>query len=142
MNMFKSTTEKTVEEYLARVPVERQELMCAVHGFILKTVPKLTPYFASNMIGYGSFPWRSYKMEMIDWPIIALANQKNYVSVYVCAIDDGEYIAEKYKAELGKVAVGKSCIQVKKLSDLNLTVFKKILRFAASHPGLSAPGAK
>jgi hypothetical protein len=49
---------------------------------------------------------------------------------------DGEYVAEKYKEKLGKVSVGKSCIRFKKLEDLNLETFKKVIKEAASHPGL------
>lgn len=63
----------------------------------------------------------------MDWPIIALASQKNYISVYVCASDGKEYIAEKYKDKLGKVSVGKSCIRFKKLEDVDLNVLKEVV---------------
>ena len=105
--MFKSTKAKTIAQYLDAVPKERKELIEFLHAFIQKSAPKLKPHFAYNMLGYGAFPWRNYKKEMIEWPVIALANQKNYVSVYVCAVDNGRYIAEKYAKELGKVSVGK-----------------------------------
>ncbi len=136
MNMFKPTKATTVTGYLKAVPKERQEMVLFLHDFIRKTAPKLKPHFAYNMIGYGSFPYRNYKKELIDWPIVALANQKNYVSVYVCAVDDGEYIAEKYKKELGKVSVGKSCIRLKKIEDINLSMLKKVIVLAAKKPGL------
>lgn len=141
MNMFKPTKEKTVEGYLAKVPKERKDLMLFMHGFIKKAVPKLKPHFAYNMLGYGSFPYLNNKKEKMEWPIIALANQKNYVSIYVCAVDKGVYIAEKHKKELGKVSVGKSCIRFKKLTDLNLPALKKVLQFAAKSPGLKGVGA-
>ena len=136
MNMFKPTKAKTAEEYLAKVPKEQKEMMFFLHDFIKKTVPKLKSHFAHNMLGYGSFPYRNYKHEIIDWPVVALANQKNYISLYVCAIYKGEYVAEKFKKELGKVSVGKSCIRIKKLKDVNLPALKKVLKFAEKHPGL------
>lgn len=70
------------------------------------------------------------------WPIVALASQKNYISLYVCAVKDGQYLAEKYKNELGKVSVGKSCIRFKKLTDLNLKTLEKVIKLAAKFPGL------
>jgi hypothetical protein len=70
--------------------------------------------------------------------VIALANQKNYISLYVCALDKGQYIAEKHKKELGKVSVGKSCIRFKKIEDINLPVLKKVLQLAAKSPGLTS----
>ena len=88
------------------------------------------------MLGYGTFKYKNYKKEMIDWPIIALANQKNYISLYVCSLEGGKYVAEKYKDELGKVSVGKSCIRFKKIDDLNLKILTKVLKLAAKSPGL------
>lgn len=137
--MFKSTKAKTVEEYLDQVPRERKEIVLFFHEFIKKTVPKLKSYFAYNMLGYGSFPYRNYKHKVIEWPVLALANQKNYISIYVCALDKGEYVAEKYKKELGKVRVGKSCIRITKLEDVNLAALKKVLKFAEKYPGLVEP---
>jgi hypothetical protein len=136
MNMFKATKATTVKEYLANVPPERKEIIDFLHKFIQKSAPSLKPYFSYNMLGYGAFKYRNYKNEIIDWPVVALANQKNYVSVYVCAVVDGEYIAEKYKDKLGKVSVGKSCIRFKKLDDVNLEVLREVLKLAESNPGL------
>lgn len=136
MNMFKPTDAKTVEGYIDSVPVERKELIKFLHEFIQKSTPGLKPHFATNMLGYGSFPYRNYKHEAIEWPVVALANQKNYVSIYVCSILDGGYLAEKYAMELGKVSVGKSCIRFKKLEDINLPTLKKVLELAANKPGL------
>lgn len=136
MNMFKPTKATTNKEYFAALPAPRRETLEFLDGLIKKTAPKLKPYFASNMPGYGTFRYTNYKKQVIDWPIIALASQKNYISLYVCAVQDGEYIAEKHKDELGKVSVGKSCIRFKKIEDVNLTALKKVIRLAAKSPGL------
>ncbi len=136
MNMFKSVKATSMEEYLAAVPEERQELFHFLHSFIKKSAPKLKPHFAYNMLGYGLFPYLNHKKEPIEWPVVALANQKQYVSLYVCAMEDGQYIAEKYKKYLGKVNVGKSCIRFKKLEDVNLRALKKVLERAQKSPGL------
>jgi uncharacterized protein YdhG (YjbR/CyaY superfamily) len=136
MNMFKPVNAKTLKEYFAALPKERREPMEFLHKFIQKVSPKLKPNFIYNMPGYGSFKYKSYKKELLDWPVISLASQKNYMSLYVCAVDKGEYIAEKYKDQLGKVSVGKSCIRFKKLEDLNLKTLEKIIKLAAKSPGL------
>ncbi|MBP7134378.1 DUF1801 domain-containing protein [Patescibacteria group bacterium] len=135
--MFKSTKAKTVAQYLKEVPAERKELIETLHAFIQKAAPTLKPHFASNMLGYGTFACRNYKKEMIEWPVVALANQKNYVSLYVCSMSDGGYLAEAYAKELGKVSVGKSCIRFKKLEDVHLPTLKKVLALAAKSPGLT-----
>lgn len=137
MNMFKKSREKTVAGYLAAVPKERQETMRSLHVFIQKAVPSLKPHFATNMIGYGTFPYLNYKKEQIQWPVIALANQKQYISLYICSIVDGEYVAEQYKQELGKVSVGRSCIRFKRMEDVHLPTLRRVLKLAAKHPGLT-----
>ncbi len=62
--------------------------------------------------------------------------KKNYISVYVCSIEDGHYLAELYKERLGTVSVGKSCIRFKKLSDINLDTLKEVIQKASVSPGL------
>lgn len=134
--MFKPVGAKSVKEYFAQLPEERRKPMDFLHKFITKTVPSLKPNFLYNMPGYGSFKYKGYKKELLDWPVIALASQKNYISLYVCAIVDGKYLAESHKVELGKVSVGKSCIRFKKIEDLNLEGLKKVLKLAEKFPGL------
>ena len=136
MNMFKAVKAKSVEEYFAMLPEDRREAVTFLHNFIQKVAPSLKPHFAYNMLGYGSFKYKNYKKEIIDWPTISVANQKNYISFYVCAVQNGEYIAEKHKDELGKVSVGKSCIRFKKIADLNLKALEKVIKIAEKFPGL------
>ena len=136
MNMFKPIKAKSVSEYFNVLSENRREPMEFLHKFIKETAHSLKPTFAYNMPGYGSFKYKNYKKEIIDWPVIALASQKNYISIYVCAVDKGEYIAEKYKGELGKVSVGRSCIRFRKLDDLNLKALEKVIKLATKSPGL------
>lgn len=140
--MFKAVKAKSVKEYLASVPEDRRKDIEFLHKFIQEAAPSLKPHFAYNMLGYGSFKYKNYKKEVIDWPIISLANQKNYISVYVCAVENGEYLAEKHKSELGRVSVGKSCIRFNKIEKVNLPVLKKVIKMAAKNPGLPSVGAQ
>lgn len=136
MNMFKGVKAKNIQEYWAGLPGERREILEKLHQIIIESAPTLAPNFIYNMPGYGSFKYKNYKGQQLDWPVIAVASQKNYVSVYVCAVDEQGYLAEKYQQELGKVSVGKSCIRFKKLEDLNLETLKRVIKIAEKSPGL------
>ena len=142
MNMFKAVKATTVAEYLAMLPSERVAPMQFLHEFIQAQAPELKPIFAYNMLGYGTFKYKNYKNEIIDWPVLSLASQKNYMSFYVCALEGGKYIAEKYKDSLGKVSVGRSCIRFKKIDDLDLDTLKKVIRLGVKSPGLVGIGAE
>ncbi len=135
MNMFKPTKADSTEAYLAQLPDDRRKILEKLDELIRKHAPNLKPVFSYNMPGYGAFKYTNYKKEVIDWPTIAIASQKNYVSLYICAVEDNEYIAEKFKADLGKVSVGKSCIRFKKLEDLNMDTVVKVIKRAAQNPG-------
>ena len=143
MNMFKPVKAKSVKEYFDMLPEERRAPIEFLHKFIQKTVPKLKPVFVYNMPGYGGrSSIRTIRKKFFDWPVIGLASQKNYISVYVCAIDGGEYIAEKNKKDLGKVSVGRSYLVCKKIEDLNLKTFAKVLKFGREEAGAGRGGRR
>jgi hypothetical protein len=135
--MFKKVKANSVDSYLASIPSERKKDILFLHKFIQKAAPRLKPHFAYNMLGYGSFPWHNSKKKLIEWPTVSLANQKNYISLYICAVEEGKYLVENHNKELGKVTVGKSCIRFKKITDLDLPALKKVLLLAQKSPGLS-----
>ncbi len=135
MNMFKPVKAQNTEEYMAQLPEDRRAILEKLDRLIRTNAPDLKPAFSYNMPGYGAFKYTNYKKEVIDWPAVSMASQKNYVSVYICAVEGNEYLAEKYKDDLGKVSVGKSCIRFKKLEDVNLDTLQKLIKLAAKNPG-------
>ena len=137
MNMFAKNAAKSLDEYLFLIPDDRKKDIDFLHAFIQKAVPKLKPYYASNMIGSGSFYYLDSKKQKKDWPIISLANQKNYITIYVCTIVTDKAAAEKYKKELGKLTKGITCIRFKKIEEINLETLKTVLKLAEKNPGVA-----
>lgn len=137
MNMFAKNAARSVKEYLLLVPDDRKEIIDFLHAFIQKAVPDLKPYFASNMIGYGTFYYLDSKKQKKEWPVISLANQKEHISIYVCTVIEDKAEAEKYRKELGKLSRGVSCIRFKKIEEINLETLKKVLKLAAKKPGVA-----
>lgn len=105
-----------------------------------KTVPALKPYYASNMIGCGSFSYLDSKKQKKDWPIISLANQKDFISIYVCALIRDKDAAEKNKKDLGKLTQSLSCIRFKTIEEINLETLKTVFKLAEKIQGLLVPG--
>ncbi len=130
MNMFKPTDAKTPTEYLKMIDEPRKIEMKTLYKMIKETVPALKPCIVGGMIGFGKIKYTTKSGCAGDWFVIGLASQKKYISVYVCVADGKEYLAEKHKDELGKTSVGKSCIRFKKVEDLDLKNFKKLLKKA------------
>lgn len=137
MNMFAKHAANSLEEYLLMVPVDRKKDIELLHHFIQKAVPKLKPYYATNMIGYGSFYYLDSKKQKKEWPIISLANQKNYITIYVCTIIGDKAEAEKYRKDLGKLTKGITCIRFKNVDEIKLDTLKKVLKLAEKNPGVA-----
>jgi uncharacterized protein DUF1801 len=134
--MYGSSKAKTPAAYLAELPEPRKKDITALHRLIRKAAPKLKPFMLGGMIGYGKYHYKSKSGREGDWAVILLANQKNYVSLYVCAVDDGKYVAETFKKELPKASIGKSCVRIKKLADVDLKVVERMITRAAKLGGM------
>jgi hypothetical protein len=83
-----------------------------------------------SIIGYGDLTMTQSKGRKVEWFMVGLALQKNHISVYVNAVEDGQYVAEKYQSELGKVKVGKASIAIKRLDDVNLDTLAQVITIA------------
>lgn len=125
------STAKTVDAYMSELPEDRRAIISALDSLIRNCAPELTRandiFMMYGMIGYGKYHYTYASGREGDWAAIALASQKNYISLYLCAADEHGYIPEQNKDRLGKVSVGKSCIRFKKLEDLNLEVVKELV---------------
>lgn len=82
-----------------------------------------------SIIGYGHLTFHGSHGD-VEWFVVGLALQKNYISVYVSAVDGKKYLAEKHAGKLGKAKVGKSSISFAKLSDINLDVLLDLVKQA------------
>ncbi len=79
-----------------------------------------------SIVGFGSYHFKSDKSRQEgDWPMIGFSPRKAAISLYVyTGAEEHKYLLEG----LGKYKIGKACIYVKKLSDINLDILKKLAK--------------
>ncbi len=120
-------TKVTIEEFIDSF-VERDEkkeesyhlikLMKAWSGF----EPKM---WGPSIIGFGKYHYKYPSGHEGEMPLIAFSPRKAAFSLYV-------YVptveSDKLLKDFGKFTMGKSCIYVKKLSDINLPVLEKLCK--------------
>lgn len=77
-----------------------------------------------SIIGFGSYHYKSERSRQEgDWPLIGFSPRKAAISLYVYSgMKEHEFLLEG----LGKYKMGKACIYVKKLSDINTDVLKRM----------------
>jgi hypothetical protein len=114
----------SVENYLEQISEPRQGEIKKLHAAIRKAVPGLKPSIQYGMIGYGSRPLKYANGREAVQPVIAMASQKNYISVYVTG-------AERSRELLPKASIGKSCIRFKKFEDIDLPALVKVIQEGA-----------
>jgi hypothetical protein len=79
-----------------------------------------------TMIGFGSYHYKSERSAQEgDWPLVGFSPRKAAISLYV-------YTGNPEQAHLleglGKFTMGKACIYVKRLSDINMEALEKLMR--------------
>ncbi|MBL7859777.1 MAG: DUF1801 domain-containing protein [Cyclobacteriaceae bacterium] len=79
-----------------------------------------------SIIGFGSYHYKSDRSRQEgDWPLVGFSPRKAAISLYVYT---GNPKHEYLLKDLGKYKIGKACIYIKKLSDINLDALKKMMR--------------
>lgn len=110
---------------------ERQPELRAVDALIRRHAPDLAPTDTGpdSMLGYGEQPYQAKTMKHPGvWPVLLLAAQKNYLSLYVSVVDgDGTYLAEQYAGQLGRASCGRSCIRFTRTGDLDADGLGRLL---------------
>ncbi|MFV0288061.1 MAG: hypothetical protein ACK5HR_01225 [Mycoplasmatales bacterium] len=120
MNYKNNIINLTKEAHNSELFIELYELIVKelkLKGSIFQTKSGKT------MIG---FKYVEYKEGV--WPIVAIAPQKNNISIYISAMENKTYLVEKYGIDFGKSNLGKTCLRIKTMTPEREKALKKILQ--------------
>lgn len=132
-------TDRNPDDFLASLPDDVRGDMTALDTLISDVFEDQTRVLwegvfwggsEQEIIGYGDLVQKQSKGRVVEWFMVGLALQKNYISLYVNAVEGKQYVAEKYKDSLGKVKAGKSSISFKRLDDVDIDALGRVLRIA------------
>lgn len=136
-------TKTTVKAFLDSLPDDRREDMKKLDAVITKAIPKAKKTMwegifwggsEQRIIGYGDCVYINSAKKEVHWFIVGLALQKNYITVFVSAVQNGKYITEDFADKLAsnnpgskKIKVGKSTISFKSIDDINTKVLAELV---------------
>ena len=129
--MYGNSDAKTHEDYIAEVDEKRRADVQRLHDLVREVAPELKPTMDFGLLGYGKFHYKYASGREGDWMKIGIANNKRYISIYCCAADENGYVAEQFRDRLPKANIGKSCVRIKRLSDVDEEILKELLRESA-----------
>lgn len=135
--MTAKTPPESVSAYLAALSEDRRKALEAVRKMIRRAVPKqVEEGIQYGMIGYyiphGVYPSGYHCDPSQPLPYIALASQKNYMSLYLmCLYVHPEWrndFETAYRTTGTKLDMGASCVRFRSLDDLPLEVVEQSIR--------------
>ncbi|WP_285164907.1 DUF1801 domain-containing protein [Shewanella goraebulensis] len=119
-----------VEQFLSNIDKETRKSDAHTLLTILEEVSGYKPYLTGSIIGFGQYHYRYESGREGDSPVIGFSPRKQNLVVYIMP---GFNEFESLLKNLGKYKLGKSCLYINKLSDLNLDVFKDIARLSVQY---------
>ncbi|MCC8964579.1 hypothetical protein H8A95_20235 [Bradyrhizobium sp. Pear76] len=131
----------SLEAYLAFDPARTADLE-QVHAVMRKAAPSLQRHFHAgspageagmrmNIIGYGQFRYAIKSGKTAVWPVIGLALQKNYISVYVAVTRGGKPLVSCYAGTLGELRAGGNNFSFETFVDLKASAVAALFAEAA-----------
>lgn len=84
-----------------------------------------------KMIGYGQFHYAIKNGKQVSWPVIGLALQKNYLSLYFAVTLDGRPIVAFYAGRLGALRAGRNNFSFERFSDLDAAALEALVARSA-----------
>jgi len=113
INSFADSEQKRIDSF------ELIKLMQDFTGF----EPKM---WGSSIIGFGNYHYKSERSRQEgDWPLVGFSPRKAAISLYVYT---GAKEHEQLLNGLGKYKMGKACIYIKKLADINQDALRKLMK--------------
>ncbi len=97
---------------------------------LLKLMQDFTGYepkmWGPSIVGFGSYHYKSERSRQEgDWFLVGFSPRKAAISLYVyTGIPEHEHMLK----DLGKFKMGKACIYIKKLSDINQEALKELMK--------------
>jgi hypothetical protein len=119
-------TDASVEEFLKAVehPQRREDGFELVE--MMKEITNEAPtMWGPSIVGFGSYHYKYESGREGDMPLTGFSPRKRSLTVYIMSgFEEYEDLLDK----LGKHKIGKSCLYINKLSDVDKGVLKKIIK--------------
>ena len=116
-------THQSIETYLKTISPSRiNDIEKLVK--LMQKVTQRKPKLWGSIIGFGKLYYRYPTGNDGHMPILALSNRKQSITLYL-SLD-----IEKYQElnSLGKLTIGKSCLYIKKLEDIQWSILEKLVK--------------
>lgn len=119
-------TQASVKEFLNQIAdKERREDCFAVAKIMEEITGEKPKMWGSSIVGFGTYHYKYASGREGDWPVTGFSPRKKDLTLYIMM---GFEKHPELMEQLGKHSVGKSCLYIKRLSDVHLPALKKLIK--------------
>ena len=115
----------SVAAFLKKSELSKRQDCETIIAIMVEATGEKPMMWGSSIIGFGSYHYKYASGREGDWLLIGLSPRKQNISIYIM---DGFSNYEKLLAKLGKHKIGKSCLYINKLADIDMRVLTDLVR--------------
>lgn len=118
-------TEQSVEAFLNTVEDERKRKDSFALLDMMRDVTGQEPImWGSSIIGFGTYPYKGASGREGEWMMLGFSPRKQNFALYL--MSDHAQHAELF-GKLGKYSTGVSCVYIKRLDDVDVSVLRQLV---------------
>jgi hypothetical protein len=118
-------TDASVADYLAAIEDESRRKDCEALARLMRKVTGHRPVmWGAGIVGFGSYHYRYASGREGDMCLTGFSSRKADISVYLVAEGRGQ---DERLAKLGRHKMAKSCLHIRRLSDVDLVVLERLV---------------
>lgn len=120
-----------VTVFLNGVSDERKRQDCfTILEMMTQVTGKEPTMWGPSIVGFGNYHYKYATGREGDWFLTGFSPRKQNLTLYIMAGFD-QY--DELLARLGKYKTGKSCLYIKKLTDVDQTVLRELVKLSVEH---------
>ena len=136
-------TEASVESYFSAIEDEARRKDCEALAKLMTKATKQQPkMWGTSIVGFGSYHYKYESGREGDSCLSGFSSRKSDISVYLVASVAAQ---EKLLSKLGKHKMGKGCLYIRKLGDVDRKILEQLIVGSVAerkrHYGSSQSGA-
>lgn len=122
-------TKEKVKDFLNRIPdAERREDCFAVAKMMEEITGEKPRMWGPSIVGFGTYHYKYASGHEGEWPVAAFSPRKQDLTLYLGISFEKK---DELLSQLGKHKTGKSCLYIKRLSDIHIPTLKKLIKASA-----------
>jgi hypothetical protein len=119
-------TKASVAEFLKKVEDPQRRADCKrIARMMREATGNRAAMWGDSIVGFGEYSYTYASGRSGTWPITGFSPRKNDLSLYIMS---GFSKYERLMKKLGKHRTGKSCLYIKRLSDIDEAVLEELIR--------------